>query len=169
MKKLLIASIILITAGLHAKQITNPDKLAIALKKLKKETNSKQKANKKSNHGVVKTARRYLGVRYKYGASTKTTKRFDCSSFVKHVIKKAKGKTLPRTSRQQATVGKHINKNNLQVGDLVFFGTKKRIGHVGIFIGNGNFIHASSGAKKVTITSLDKKYYKQRYRGARRV
>lgn len=121
-----------------------------------------------SKHKVIKTAKKYLGVRYKYGASTKTTKKFDCSSFVKHVYKK-NGKTLPRTSRTQAKMGKHIKKKNLKRGDLVFFGTKKRINHVGIYIGGNKFIHASSGAKKVTISKLSKDYYKKHYRGARRV
>lgn len=120
--------------------------------------------------GIIKTAKKYLGTKYKYGASTKTTKRFDCSSFVKHVYKKH-GKSLPRTSIKQASVGKHVNKKNLKKGDLVFFSTKrsKRVGHVGIYIGNNKFIHASSGAKKVTISSLNKAYYKNKYKGARRV
>ncbi len=123
----------------------------------------------KANKNIVKFAKKYIGTKYRYGASTKTTKRFDCSSYVKYVFKKTKGKTLPRTSRQQARMGKHVAKKNLQAGDLVFFGSKRRIGHVGIYIGKNKFIHASSASKKVTISSLDKKYYKRKYRGARRV
>lgn len=120
------------------------------------------------NVRIIQRAKKYIGIKYKYGASVNTTKKFDCSSFTKHIYKQS-GKKLPRTSRQQATVGHPIKKKNLRAGDLVFFGTKKRIGHVGIYIGNNKFIHASSAAKKVTITSLSKKYYSQNYRGARRV
>ncbi len=120
-----------------------------------------------TNTNIIKTAKKYLGVRYKYGASVNTTKKFDCSSFTKHIYKTL-GKKIPRTSRAQATIGKRISKKNLRVGDLVFFGGKI-IGHVGIYIGNDKFIHASSAAKRVTITSLSKTYYKSRYKGARRV
>lgn len=116
---------------------------------------------------IVKTAKKDLGKRYVYGANSKRA--VDCSSFVQQVYKKHK--TLPRTSRQQAKVGKRIKKKDLAVGDLVFFSSKKtrQVAHVGIYIGRGNFIHASSAKKKVVITKLNKAYYKRHYKGARRV
>ena len=126
-------------------------------------------APKIPQNSIIKTAKKYLGTKYRYGASSKTTSKFDCSSFVQRVFK-THGKNLPRTSNQQASSGKHINKKNLKIGDLVFFSdSRRRIGHVGIFIGKGKFIHASSTAKKVIISNLDKKYYKRKYIGARRV
>ncbi len=118
--------------------------------------------------GIIKTAKSYLGTRYRYGGTSR--KGMDCSGFTKTVMKKH-GKTLPRTSRSQASSGKHIAKKDLKAGDLVFFSSKntKNITHVGIALGNGKFIHASSSKKKVVVTSLSKKYYVRHYKGARRV
>jgi cell wall-associated NlpC family hydrolase len=136
------------------------DSLAVHLKKEIKKTKSKT--------GVVKTAKSYLGTRYRFGGTSR--RGIDCSGFTKCVMKKH-GKNLPRTASQQASTGKHINKKNLKVGDLVFFKNtyKRGISHVGIYIGHNKFIHASSGAHKVTISSLNKKFYRQHYAGARRV
>ena len=123
----------------------------------------------KASKDPVKIAKRFLGRRYRFGASTRTTKVFDCSSFVKKVIKLSKGKNLPRTAASQYKVSKKVKKP--RKGDLVFFkGTyKKGISHVGIYIGNNKFIHASSGAKKVTISSLKKSYYRKHLKGFARV
>ncbi len=117
---------------------------------------------------LIGTAKKYLGTRYKYGANTRRA--VDCSSFVQQVFKKHK-KRLPRTSKMQSKVGKRIQKKDLQKGDLVFFSTRgsRQVGHVGIYIGGGNFIHASSAKKKVVITKLSTKYYKRHYKGARRI
>jgi len=118
----------------------------------------------------TKIAKRYLGTKYKFGGNS-LTRGIDCSSFTRAIMKKSKGKTLPRTASQQASAGKHVAKKNLQPGDLVFFkGTSShaRISHV-IYLGNDRFIHASSGAHKVTISKLSKAYYKKHYAGARRV
>ena len=129
------------------------------------------KSKKTVNNSIsslVNTAKKWIGTRYRFGGTTK--RGVDCSAFVKNVYKKH-GKSLPRTASSQASVGKHISKNNLKKGDLVFFkGTYKRgISHVGIFLGNNKFIHASSGAHKVIISSLNKAYYHKHYAGARRV
>jgi cell wall-associated NlpC family hydrolase len=117
---------------------------------------------------IVKTAKKFLGKRYVYGANSKYA--VDCSSFVQQVYKKNK-KKLPRTSRQQSRIGKPIPKRELKPGDLVFFSSvrTKGVAHVGIYIGSGKFIHASSAKKKVVITSLSKRYYKNHFKGARRV
>ena len=121
-----------------------------------------------ASHGVVKTAKKYLGVKYKWGGCSH--RGFDCSGFVKTVYKKH-GKRLPRVSRDQASAGKHVDKKNLKPGDLVFFSSKhtRHIAHVGIYVGKGKFIHASSGKHKVTISRLSKKYYRRHYKGARRI
>ena len=145
-----------------------PEKIVIndtIQKSAKTPKTTKSQKSQKSQKSLIKTAKKYLGIKYKYGGTT--TRGLDCSAFVQKVFKKH-GKNLPRTSRQQIKIGKTISKKKLKSGDLVFFGNKK-INHVGIFLGNGRFIHASSGAKKVTISKLNKKYYKQHYMGARRI
>ena len=114
-------------------------------------------------------AKKKLGRRYVWGASgTKNT--YDCSSFTKYVYRK-NGITIPRTSIRQSKFGKHIARKNLKKGDLIFFDTSKRhkgyVNHVGIYLGHGKFIHASSAKKKVVISKLAR-FYAQRYRGARR-
>ncbi len=171
--------LLIITSAIWSKPSVDPLRKSILkhsekpqIKKKHGETDIVFKRSSKTAKQVVRTAKKYLGTRYRFGASTRTTKRFDCSSFTKHVIKKAKGKNIPRTARAQASIGKHINKRNLKPGDLVFFqGTSShaKISHVGIMISKTQFIHASSGARKVTISSLNKPYYKKKYFGARRV
>jgi cell wall-associated NlpC family hydrolase len=118
---------------------------------------------------LVEEAKRYLGVRYRYGGET--SRGFDCSGFVYYLYKNVKGITLPRVSGAQASVGVSVDKSQLQPGDLVFFrtGRSSRINHAGIYIGNGHFIHASSGGGQVKIDSLTDGYYSKRYVTARRV
>ena len=80
------------------------------------------------------------------------------------------GLSLPRISRDQFNTGKFVLKSHLQAGDLVFFTTNKSkvVNHVGIYIGNGKFIHAPGKGKKVTIANLENNYWKRVYRGARK-
>ncbi|MBC8016086.1 MAG: C40 family peptidase [Sporomusaceae bacterium] len=119
-------------------------------------------------NALITTAKTYLGVPYVFGASASTTAEFDCSSFTQRVMKE-NGITIPRTAAEQYEVGTVIDKANLQVGDLVFFTTyKPGASHVGFYMGNRQFIHASSAAKQVTISSLDDTYYTEHYIGARR-
>ena len=97
---------------------------------------------------------------------------FDCSGFVKYVYKYGVGKNLPRTSRGQSDYTTKLRRNELIPGDIVFFDTsrKGRINHCGIYIGNGRFVHASSGkAYSVTTSNLDKGFYKNRFRWGGRV
>lgn len=118
---------------------------------------------------LITTARRYLGVRYVYGGET--SRGFDCSGFVYYLYRTVEGITLPRTSTAQASAGVPVKKEDLQPGDLVFFRTGRsvRINHSGIYIGDGNFIHASSGGGQVRIDSLTTGYYAARFVTARRV
>ena len=116
-------------------------------------------------------AKKLLGKKYVWGATGPRT--YDCSGFTQKIYRDA-GIKIPRVSRDQARVGQYISYNNMKKGDLVFFDThKKRTGkvtHVGIYLGAGNFIHASSGAKKIVIFNFnDKKFYKNRFLWARRV
>lgn len=115
---------------------------------------------------VISTAKRYLGVSYVWGGTTPSG--FDCSGFTQYVFAQH-GISLPRISRDQFNSGAHVSLNNLQPGDLVFFSLDqdKVIDHVGIYIGSGQFINASS-SKGVTIYSLGS-YWSSHLIGATRV
>jgi hypothetical protein len=117
---------------------------------------------------LVQTARRYIGVPYKWGGDS-IREGFDCSGLTMTVYR-VNGLALPRTSRQQWRAGRPIGYGQLQKGDLVFFATAggKRISHVGIYSGNNRFIHAPSHGKTIRTASLSSKYFKKRFIGARR-
>ncbi|MCR1849364.1 SH3 domain-containing protein [Paeniclostridium sordellii] len=117
---------------------------------------------------VISLAKQQLGKPYVWGAEGPGS--FDCSGFTQYVFKNAAGKILPRVSKEQSKFGQSVNKSNLQKGDLIFFDTDKDgvVNHVGIYMGNNEFIHASSGGKKVMISQLNS-YYNSAYTNARRV
>lgn len=117
---------------------------------------------------LIGTALANLGTRYVWGGTSRSG--FDCSGLTSYVYK-SHGKALPRTAAEQAKAGKPVTKGELAEGDLVFFRTTRgsRISHVGIYMGNGKFVHASSGSGKVITSSLDEGYYSRRYAGATRV
>ena len=119
-------------------------------------------------NSIVKTAKSFLGVPYKWGGSS-PQEGFDCSGLTM-VVYRLNGLNLPRNSRQQWRVGVPIKRSRLMKGDLVFFSTrgKKRISHVGIYTGNGRFIHAPGRGKKIRTAKITSRYYKKNYRGARR-
>mgnify|MGYP001299845066 CR=1 FL=1 len=133
-----------------------------------KETNASTKAS-----AIIATAKSYLGdFKYKFGAEPwNTNYRYsDCSAFVQLVFNKHHGYNLPRVSRDQAKVGTYVSKANLQPGDLVFFDTNNdgKINHVGIYLGNGEFIH-SAPSNNVGINNLNTSFWKNHYETARRV
>ena len=115
---------------------------------------------------IIKNAQKYMGVPYVWGGDTPTG--WDCSGYTQYVMRES-GITIPRTAAEQYATGIAVNKNDLKVGDMVFFTTyKPGASHVGFYMGDGKFIHASSAAKKVTINALSETYYAERYIGARR-
>ena len=118
--------------------------------------------------GVEPIARSYLSIPYRYGAQSR--KSTDCSGFVQQVFREFDIK-LPRTAREQYQVGMKIDRTSLASGDLLFFRTrarKKYPTHVGIYLGNGKMIHASSRQRKVVISDVNHPYYVKRYVGAKR-
>ena len=118
--------------------------------------------------GVEPIARSYLSIPYRYGAQSR--KSTDCSGFVQQVFREF-DINLPRTAREQYKVGMKIDRSSLSSGDLLFFRTrarKKYPTHVGIYLGNGKMIHASSRQRKVVISDVNHPYYVKRYVGAKR-
>lgn len=122
-----------------------------------------------SKESIIQVAKKYLGAPYKFGGNDLATG-IDCSGYVKKIFSRF-NVYLPRTARDiYYSSGYSIPKKKLDTGDLVFFTTyAKYPSHVGIYIGNDEFIHASSASRKVTIDSINKQYYKKRYIGAKRV
>jgi cell wall-associated NlpC family hydrolase len=110
-----------------------------------------------------------LGSYYRYGGASQDAG-FDCSGLVAHVFQRAWGVVLPRRAEEQARLGKPVRKQDLLPGDLVFYNTRNRpYSHVGIYIGDGRFIHAPRRGKRVRAESLDSPYWKARFNGARRL
>ncbi len=115
---------------------------------------------------LVATARNFISYPYTWGEES-PEEGFDCSGLVLAVYH-LNGFSLPRTSREQFRIGKLIQKNQLQIGDLVFFKTvaRRNVSHVGIYAGNDLFIHAPGSNKTIRMDSLSNKFYKERYVGA---
>ena len=110
-----------------------------------------------------------LGVPYKKGG-TSEEKGFDCSGFVRYMYEKSVGLVLPRRAEDQAKATEEISRSELKPGDLVFFNTLKRtFSHVGIYVGDGKFIHAPRPGKAVRVDDMREAYWQQRFNGARRV
>ena len=118
---------------------------------------------------LVMQAMGLLGVPYKKGG-TSEEKGFDCSGFVRYMYEKSVGLVLPRRAEEQAKVTEEISRSELKPGDLVFFNTLKRtFSHVGIYVGDGKFIHAPRPGKAVRVDDMREAYWQQRFNGARRV
>lgn len=126
-------------------------------------------ANKPNTQIIIKTAKKMLGVKYRYGG-TSPRKGFDCSGLVQY-SHKAAGVNIPRTTSQQFKAAKRVARKYLKAGDLVFFKTipSRPVSHVGIYLGNNKFIHAPSSGKHVKINSIKEKYWRKRYSGGGRI
>lgn len=133
-------------------------------------THSQVPDNAGNTDDLIRSAMGLLGVAYRYGGTSARTG-FDCSGFMQHIFRRSMGLNLPRTSAEQAKMGHHVNRSELQAGDMVFFRTMGggRISHVGLYIGNDRFIHAPRTGKNIEITSLSHKYWGAKYAFGRRV
>lgn len=122
-----------------------------------------------STNEITDYALSLKGTPYKYGGTSPDTG-FDCSGFVGHVFKQTMGKTLPRSSDEISRIGVAQKSANLRPGDLVFYNTlNKTFSHVGIYLGDGQFIHSPSSGKAVSIVDMNEAYWRNRYNGARRI
>lgn len=115
-------------------------------------------------------ALKLIGAPYRFGGDD-PEKGLDCSGLVRHVYKDAARAPLPRSARDLSKVGQPVARAELKPGDLVFFNTRKQPNsHVGIYAGNGEFVHAtSSKTKKVKLSNMDSAYWAKRFDGARRL
>jgi cell wall-associated NlpC family hydrolase len=106
---------------------------------------------------------------YRYGGNTRESG-FDCSGFVRHVYKETLGMSLPRTSSEISRRGSAMSLSRLQPGDLVFYNTLNRAySHVGIYLGEGKFVHSPRAGSSVRVENMNEKYWVTRYNGARRL
>lgn len=136
---------------------------------VKTTTTAKTADSNSKGSEIVAYAKQFLGCKYVYGGSS--PKGFDCSGFTQYVYKHF-GYSIARSSSAQSQNGKQVSKNELQLGDLILFtpySSNKGIGHVGIYIGNNQFIHASSEKTGVITSSLNSSMYQKRYVTARRI
>ena len=167
---LIIASALL-AAGVHAapgNSGDDMDKLLADKGLLTKIDHVRQSVSNKASELVV-NAMGFLGVPYKRGGNTAETG-FDCSGFVRAIYEQSVGLLLPRRAEQQAAATQRIEKNELQPGDLVFFNTMRRaFSHVGIYVGDGKFIHSPKPGAEVRVESMGVSYWQRRFDGARRV
>jgi cell wall-associated NlpC family hydrolase len=115
---------------------------------------------------LVAEARKHLGAKYVYGAEGPDS--FDCSGLVQFAAKKL-GIDLPRVASAQATQGKAVDKGDLKPGDLVYFSEGSGVSHIGIYAGDGKYIHAPKPGDVVKVSSLNDSWAKSHYAGARRV
>jgi len=110
-----------------------------------------------------------VGARYHYGGSSPDTG-FDCSGLVAHVYERAWGIELPRSTAEQRYLGRAVKRSDLQPGDLVFYNTRQRpFSHVGIYLGDGDFVHAPRRGQRVRVESVNNPYWRARFSGARRL
>jgi cell wall-associated NlpC family hydrolase len=125
--------------------------------------------DKDNDMGLVaaRTAERFIGIPYRWGGNN-VSEGMDCSGFVRAVYNLC-GVNIPRTSREQFQTGVSVSRSTLRDGDLVFFGESSRhVNHVGIYIGEGKFVHAPRTRQNIKISSLDENYYSRKFVGARR-
>ncbi|MBV8500599.1 MAG: C40 family peptidase [Paucibacter sp.] len=127
-----------------------------------------QVRDKASN--LVLSAMNFLGVRYKYGGTTMENG-FDCSGFTRHIFENSIGLVLPRRADEQARSSSllSINRDELKPGDLVFFNTMRAtFSHVGIYVGDGKFVHAPRTGAAIRVDDMREAYWAKRFTGARR-
>lgn len=131
-------------------------------------SSSSDSTSGQSGYSIVEFAKKYLGYSYVYGGTTPSG--FDCSGFVYYVFNSC-GYKLSRSCYAQSTSGIAVSKGDLQLGDLIFFnnGSNGSIGHVGIYIGSGQFIHAANPSRGVVTDTINSGYYNTYYYSARRI
>ena len=166
-----LLSSLLLATSVHAVPAMAPDDLGHFLDDkglLSQMSQMRQSVTNKASDLVV-NALGFLGVPYRMGGNSVETG-FDCSGFVKAMYEQTVGLILPRKAEQQAAATQQIDRSELQPGDLVFFNTLRRaFSHVGIYIGDGKFIHSPKPGAQVRVENMGISYWSHRFDGARRV
>ena len=163
-----LTTAILLTANAYAAPSDDLEKLLAEKGLLSQLDQVRQTVGLKASE-LVFNAMGFLGVLYKRGGNTAETG-FDCSGFVRAMYEQSIGLILPRRAEQQAAATQDIDKSELRPGDLVFFNTLKRtFSHVGIYVGEGRFIHSPKPGAQVRVESMTNNYWTSRFDGARRV
>ena len=163
-------------AQTQAKQHANPDALGAFLDKINDTSKATLGAATAVTSTVITTAQEVvinalslIGVAYRYGGNT-VEQGLDCSGFVKLVFEQSLGLVLPRRADEMSRLGDTVAVDDLQAGDLVFYNTLRRANsHVGIYIGDGQFVHSPSSGGKVRVENMQVAYWKKRFDGAKRV
>ena len=139
--------------------IVNPDEYAVAKQQKYGDTYIREE--------LIKTAESFVGVPYLWGGTSPNTG-FDCSG-LSMTVYQLNGLDLPRSSKEQYETGSPVGRSDLLKGDLVFFATsgKDKVAHVGIYVGDGRFIHAAGRGKNIRVDHLTSSYYRKRYVGGR--
>jgi cell wall-associated NlpC family hydrolase len=171
MRFFVLASSLLITVAAHATPSEAPDEIGklLADKQVLQQIQQAGQTVTTKASALVVNALGFLGVPYRRGGTSADTG-FDCSGFVRTVYQETVGLVLPRVAAQQAANSEKVARTDLKPGDLVFFNTMRRtFSHVGIYIGDGKFVHSPKPGEEVRVESMSMAYWKRRFTGARRV
>ncbi|MBT3066669.1 C40 family peptidase [Rhodoferax sp. U11-2br] len=171
MRFFVLVSSLLITGAVHATPAEAPDDISkfLADKPVLQHIQQAGQTVSTKASSLVVNALGFLGVPYRRGGTSADTG-FDCSGFVKTVYEETVGLVLPRVAAQQAAQTEKVARADLKPGDLVFFNTMRRtFSHVGIYIGDGKFVHSPKPGEEVRVESMSMAYWKRRFTGARRV
>ena len=168
---LITAALLLATAAHAAPQLDRADDTheMVVDKSLMGQLHQVRQSMVDRTSDLVVTAIGFLGVPYRRGGNTVETG-FDCSGFVRAMYNQTVGHLLPRRAEEQAAATQKIDRNDLKPGDLVFFNTMRRaFSHVGIYVGEGKFIHSPKPGAEVRVEDMSGSYWQRRFSGARRV
>ena len=162
----ILITIALIFSGCSSRKKVSYKNKKVELKTLEPKNIKLSKNSNYKTKALYEEYKKWLGTKYKFGGQS--LKGVDCSSFVQQVYYNSFGLHIPRTTKEQAKVGREISKKELQAGDMIFFKTGWNVRHVGIIIENGKFIHTST-KYGVTSSSIYNPYWKSNYWQSRRV
>ena len=171
MRKFLPIVLLVLTGAAFAEPAESSDEMGLFMAErglFSRMGNASDKVEAKASELII-NAMAFLGVPYRSGGNTFETG-FDCSGFVRAIYQQTAGHILPRRAEQQAAATQTIEKTELKPGDLVFFNTMRRaFSHVGIYVGNGKFIHSPKPGAEVRVEDMGISYWSHRFDGARRV